>query len=51
MWSNLKKAKYIPWSCPVAEDLSKRILILPNHSLISVDDAQIIVKLLNNFKK
>jgi dTDP-4-amino-4,6-dideoxygalactose transaminase len=51
VWTNLNKAKYIIWSCPISEDISKRILLLPNHSLISIDDADIVVKLLNNFKK
>lgn len=51
IWTNLDNAKYIPWSCPISEDISKRILILPNHTLITVEYTQKIVKLLNNFKK
>ncbi len=51
IWSNLKKAKYEKWSCPTAEDISSRILTLPNHTLISPDDAKKVTLLLNNFKK
>ncbi|MFK7780417.1 MAG: aminotransferase class V-fold PLP-dependent enzyme [Candidatus Gracilibacteria bacterium] len=49
--TNLKNAKYKVGSCPVAEDISKRILILPNHHFVSPNDAKKIVQLLNNFKK
>ena len=51
IWSNLNKAKYIIWSCLQAENISKRILTIPNHNNISVDDADRIIKLLNNFQK
>lgn len=51
MWSNLTNAKYILWSCPIAENISKRILTLPNHKIISIKDVERIVKLVNNFKK
>lgn len=51
IWTKLNIAKYINWSCPVSEDISKRILTLPNHKLISEDDISDIVKLINNFKK
>ena len=30
-WTNLENCKYKKWTCPNAENLSKRILILPNH--------------------
>ena len=49
IWSNLKKAKYIIWNCPIAEDISKRILTLPNHNYISAQDAKKVVELLNNY--
>jgi len=49
LWSNIKKAKYIKWTCPIAEDLSKRILTLPNHYRISKKDIQKITKLINKF--
>ena len=50
IWSDLKKAQYIEWTCPIAEDLSKRILTLPNHNRITLNDTKRIVQLLNNFK-
>ena len=50
IWSSLTNAQYDLWSCPVAEDLSRRILTLPNHNLVSFDDITIIVNLLNKFK-
>ncbi len=50
-WVNLTNTNYILWKCLVAENISKRILILPNHSLITFKDIKKIVQLLNNFKK
>lgn len=50
-WVDQKTAKYKKWSCPIAEDVCKRILLLPNHSLITPDEAKRVVKLLNNFWK
>jgi len=50
IWTNLEKAQYQIWSCPVAEDISKRILTLPNHKLITKKDLKRFVNLLNNFK-
>jgi dTDP-4-amino-4,6-dideoxygalactose transaminase len=50
-WTNNKKAQYIIWLCPIAENISKRILILPNHTLVTPKDAKKIIILLNNFKK
>ena len=49
-WTNLEKAHYKVWSCPIAEDISKRILTLPNHKLITKKDLKRVVNLLNNFK-
>ena len=51
IWSNLSNAKYTLWSCPKAEDISQRILTIPNHKLITIDDSFKIVELLNNFEK
>jgi len=51
LWTNFEKAKYKIWSCPVAEDISKRILTLPNHKLITKKDLEKVVKVLNEFKK
>jgi dTDP-4-amino-4,6-dideoxygalactose transaminase len=50
IWTQLKKAKYISWSCKIAEDISERILTLPNHRKINQNDVILISKLLNNFK-
>ena len=46
---NQDKAKYIYWSCSVSENVTSRILTIPNHSLITIKNAEKIVKLLNNF--
>lgn len=48
-WIDLEKAKYTVWSCPVSEDISKRILTLPNHKMINIKDLERVVKILNNF--
>ena len=50
-WTNQKNAWYNIWTCPISENISERILTLPNHKMISIDDAFNIVKILNNFKK
>ena len=50
-WSNLEKAWYIDWSCKISEDISKRILTLPNHYGVTLFDAERLVQLLNNFTK
>jgi dTDP-4-amino-4,6-dideoxygalactose transaminase len=56
-WSNIvpesinrKNTLYKQWSCKVAEDISSRILTLPNHSLITFSDAERIINLINKFK-
>jgi dTDP-4-amino-4,6-dideoxygalactose transaminase len=49
VWSNLESAKYISDSCKTSENISKRILTLPNHFKISKDDAEKIIKLINKF--
>ena len=48
--TDIKNARYIPWSCPVSEDVSKRILTLPNHYLVSLNEITKVVQLLNNFE-
>ena len=50
IWTDLEKAQYKIWSCPVSEDISKRILILPNHKLITKKDIDRVIEVLNNFK-
>jgi dTDP-4-amino-4,6-dideoxygalactose transaminase len=47
IWIDLEKAQYKIWSCPVAEDISKRILILPNHKKINKKDMDRVIKVLN----
>jgi dTDP-4-amino-4,6-dideoxygalactose transaminase len=49
VWSNIKKAKYISWSCKVAEDISKRILTLPNHINVNKEEVEKVIKLINKF--
>lgn len=51
VWTENKKTKYEKWSCPVAEDISKRILLLPNHEWTTPETAKKVVKLLNKFLK
>jgi len=50
IWVNFINVNYKIWTCLNAEYVSKRILTLPNHSLIYFKDAKKIVQLLNNFK-
>ena len=49
IWTDLEKSHYKLWSCPVAEDISKRILTLPNHKLISKKDLERVVEVLKEF--
>lgn len=49
VWTDLKNAWYKLWSCPVAENISKRIITLPNHKLITQKDLERVVYLLNKF--
>jgi dTDP-4-amino-4,6-dideoxygalactose transaminase len=49
VWTDLEKAQYKIWSCPVAEDISKRILTIPNHKMITKKDMDRVVDLLNKF--
>jgi dTDP-4-amino-4,6-dideoxygalactose transaminase len=49
IWSDLNKSKYKLNSCLVAEDISKKILILPNHKLLKKKDINKVIKLINNF--
>jgi len=46
--SNIEKTKY-KWDCKIAEDISKNILFLPNSINITLKDAEIIVKLINEY--
>ena len=50
VWSDFKKALYKKWSCSVAENLSNRILTLPNHFSITTTDTKKIIELLNKEK-
>ena len=51
LWTSFEKAKYKVWSCPVAEDISKRILTLPNHKMIREKDLKRVVEVLKEFFK
>jgi dTDP-4-amino-4,6-dideoxygalactose transaminase len=46
----MKRTLYKTWTCPVAEDISKRILLLPNHVWISIKKAEKTIEIINNFK-
>lgn len=46
--TNIKKSLY-KWNSELAEDISSRILTLPNHNWINEKDSQKIVELLNKF--
>jgi dTDP-4-amino-4,6-dideoxygalactose transaminase len=48
---NKKNTLYEEGSCKVAEDVSKRILTLPNHTLVSLNDAEKVINLINKFNK
>ena len=50
VWIDLEKAQYKIWSCPVSEDISKRILTLPNHKFITIKDMSRVIEVLKNFK-
>jgi len=50
IWSNINNAWYTKGNCSVSEDISSRILLLPNHYLITVKDTENIIELLNNFE-
>jgi len=49
VWSDLQKAHYEIWTCKKAEDISKRIITLPNHILTSQKDIKRVINILNNF--
>lgn len=46
-----KNTLYVEGSCKQSEDVANSILTLPNHTLISLKDAQRVVELINKFKK
>jgi len=46
----IKNTWYIPGSCPVAEDIANRIVMLPNHIRITESEAMQISEIVNNFK-
>ena len=49
-WSALEKAQYVPWSCPMAENIAQRILTLPNHWWVNKKQVNRIITLLNKFE-
>lgn len=47
---NIEKWEYQLWDCKNAEEVSKEILILPNHYSISLDDAKKVTNTLKKYK-
>ena len=45
-----KHAMYKKWSCKTAEDIAKRIVLLPNHMGISVEEVMKISEIINKFE-
>lgn len=50
IWTDLDLCKFNNKYYPVAEKISKTIFFLPNHPLVKLEDAERIVKLINNYK-
>jgi perosamine synthetase len=50
IWINIRKTKYQENSCQIAEEISSKILTLPNHSNISMKDTEKTISLLNKFE-
>ena len=46
----LKNAMYKKWSCKAAEDIAKRIILLPNHMWMHTDEVMRICELINKFE-
>jgi len=46
--TNLEKCIYEKWTCPNAEDISKKIIIFPNHFQINLKQAKKICNILNS---
>ena len=44
-WSNLENCKYKKWICPISENISSKILILPNHFQVSEKQVKKIIDL------
>lgn len=49
VWSDLQKAQYKIWTCKKAEDISKRIITIPNHIYTSQKNVKKVINILNNF--
>jgi len=47
-WTDLSSCKYKKWTCPNAENLAKKIVILPNHFQVSEKDVEKVVRCLEN---
>lgn len=45
-WTNKENCFYTPWTCPKAEEISKKILIFPNH--YQIKNIKKILKIYNN---
>ena len=50
IWINMEKTKYKKWDCKTSEEISSKILTLPNHKLLTNKDLKKIIKLINFFE-
>ncbi len=49
LWTNLNNAKYKKWNCKISENISERILFLPNHKNIKKREVEYIIEKINNY--
>lgn len=49
--TSVSDALYTLWSCPVAEDISKKILFFPNSYILSEKQVKKVIQKINNFYK
>ncbi len=49
-WVKAKNAGYKKKSCLVSEDIANRIILLPNHMWVTIDEVMKICKLINKFE-
>ncbi len=49
VWTDLRDAKYERWTCRVSEDISDRIVFLPNHKLVTNKDVSDVINLINKY--
>ncbi len=49
-WTDLANCKYELWTCKVAEEVSKKLIIFPNHYQTTEKDLDLIFKVLEKFE-